>query len=156
MGRKGKRGILILLAAVCLTLSAWMLWPRALELSGEGNYSILVIRTAVEAGRPDSETVTLDIQVRSPEGVALQRCLSQYAYHLCWDSLWDSASIGTSGSDYTFSIGDAEGNHLLFSGTAEMLWNGRVVKMGYLGDGRARQLCEELLDLLNVEQRLEN
>ena len=109
MGRKGKRGILILLAAVCLTLSAWMLWPRALELSGEGNYSILVIRTAVEAGRPDSETVTLDIQVRSPEGAALLEQLQGLSFRR---SLTDplikplAEAVNASHGSVSYEVGD--------------------------------------------------
>ena len=153
MARSVRRIVLVLLAAAIAAFAAWMLWPRsigdAVALEGEDFYGFLVTFD-VRDGQSQTDSESYTVSADSEQAEAILDLLDQYTYHFCWDTLTDADVISEIGDvivDLDAS-GDLERKLSVSNGTGKARVNGRVVRVGYLGQGGAIALCEQLTSLL--------
>ena len=161
MARSVRRIVLVLLAAAIAAFAAWMLWPRsledALELEGADFYGFL-ITFDVQNGQNSTGSESYTVSAGSEQAEAVLDLLDQYTYHFCWDTLADPNVISETGDiivDLDVS-GDLERGLSVSNGTGKARVNGRVVRIGYFGSGRAAALCEQLSSLLRGESGVAN
>ena len=160
MARKLRNGILILLAAAAAAVAAWMLWPRsledALELEGADFYGFL-ITFDVQNGQNSTGSESYTVSAGSEQAEAVLDLLDQYTYHFCWDTLADPNVISEVGDIIVdLDSGDLERGLSVSNGTGKAKVNGRVVRIGYFGSGRAAALCEQLAAILRGESGVAN
>lgn len=154
MTRTIRRGILLLLAAAVLAFAAWMLWPRslgdALDLE-DSALSATILTGHVQNGRAHQEEEPYTLPAGSGQAEAVLDLLEQSSYHLCRDSLTDANSIsgGTMSIHLSgLSAGQALQTLVVPDSGGQVLLNGRVVRIGYLTQGPAVTLCEQLAAIL--------
>ena len=161
MVRKLQKILLAILAAALLFFAAWMLWPRSVgdaadlwgreiavtittsgweEIQDEGNFY----------NQPTMDMERYTIQPGSGQAALVLGLLDQYSYHLCWDTLTGETAISGIGS-LGVALYDAQGGERelnVYSGTGKIRLNGRIVRLGYLGNGTAEELSRELARLI--------
>lgn len=163
------RGILLLLVAAVLAFTAWMLWPRSLTgtLDLEGReISTSIITSGWEEvrdegnfyNRPTMDMERYTLPADSEETRAVLDLLNDYTWHSCWDTLTGETSISGIGSLSVtlYDPRDAERELTVYSGTGKIRLNGRIVRLGYFGNGAAETLSRELANLLQSESGVAN
>ena len=147
--RKWQKTTLLAAAAV---FAAWMLWPRPLAkaFDAEQGLAASVTASGVRDGRAwmdSSEQYDLE------EGcAALREVLEGYSYHLCLDTLaGENAIDGKGGTDHTVHLYNVSAQSLISNGTARIFVDGRVYRVGYLGNRRGTSLNQDILAALRGE-----
>lgn len=162
MAQKIRNGALILLAAVVLAFAAWMLWPRsigdAVDLGGR-EIDASIITSGVRDGEPYQEMEQYTLSTGSNQAEAILELLGENDYHLCWDTLTGETSISGIG-DLNVTLYAVQDDALLefsvYNGTGKARLNDRVVRIGYLAQGKAATLCEQLSAILRSESGVAN
>lgn len=134
-----------------LLVVAWMLWPRSLAkaFDAEQQFAATVVKTGVKDGESWSDSSE---QYDLEGSAALREVLEDYSYHLCWDTLRSANSMDLKGgTDETVYLFNARAEGLMTGGTSRVLLNGRIYRIGYLGNRRGTALSQELLAALRAE-----
>ena len=140
-----------LLAAVAV-FAAWMLWPRPLAraFDVEQGLAASVTVSGVRDGHlwMDSSE-QYDLEDGCPQ---LKAALERYSYHLCLDTLTGENAIdGKGGTDRTVHLYNVNDQNLTSNGTAHIFVDGRVYRVGYLGNRRGTSLNQDILAALRGE-----
>ena len=136
------------LAAVIL-LAAWMWWPRSLVKAFDAEQQLRV--SVVASGIKDGELLMdTDEQYDLEHGsAALSEVLKEYSCHPCLATLFGDGSIDLKGgTGETVNLYNAEGQCLISGGTAQIILDGRVYRVGYWGKSRGAALNRDILAAL--------
>lgn len=139
----------IVLAAVLF--AAWMLWPRPLAkaFDAERQFVAMVVKCGVRDGESWSDSSE---QYDLEGSAALGEVLEGYSYHLCWDTLFSTNSMNLKGgTDETVYLYNAGAEKLTTGGTSQVMLNGRIYRIGYLGNRKGTALNQEILTALRAE-----
>ena len=136
------------LLATALTFTLAAPTASALELEDADFYGFL-ITFDVRDGQSQTDSESYTVSADSEQAEAIRDLLDQYTYHFCWDTLADPNVISEVGDIIVdLDSGDLERGLSVSNGTGKARVNGRVVRVGYLGQGGAAALCEQLASLL--------
>ena len=145
-----KRWMIGALLLVLLGLCAFFLWPLPFSGIAPDCASISVLRT--EAAGP--EAVQAETVSHNTEAFAqIQRIFDRYSYHRSLRTFFSDASITGNQAGYWLRLylDTAEGRTTIScGGTGELLIDGRVYRMGYLGNDSALSMMRELVEAVGL------
>ena len=144
-----KKRLLWALPLLCAIVIYWR--PMSLGeavTAEESNYAVTSILHRVTNGKIDNLSLSYDLPAGSGEAAAMAEILEKYTYHRCLRTPFSDGSMdGKGGSDHTILLSTTK-EHIIFSGTGEILLGSRVYRTDYFGNKKGMKLVEEAAALL--------
>ena len=156
-----KTGFWLALAAVCVLIVGYFLWPLSFDSYFEDPTQVFAVHTvfSVDYDRPEIDTTRYGIEPGGEEYTRLEELLGQYTSHRCLATLRNEQYMEGIGEDMTiwFAYAGDGANRLrkltFFQKRAE-IWaereDGKIAtyRVGYLGNGKAAELYQRLREMV--------
>ena len=141
------------IALLAVLLCAVTLYWRPMNLgqavaAEESNFAVTSNLHRITNGNIDNLVLSYDLPAGSPEVAAMAEILEKYSYHRCLRTPFSDGSMdGKGGSDYTIILSTTK-EHIICSGTGEILVGSRLYRTDYIGQRNGMKLVEEITALL--------
>ncbi len=142
-----KRILIIFILTTLIAFSAFLLWPYSLSSIAPDCTSITVmyIDNTLEH---DNETKVFEIGTE--KFAEIQSVLERYTYHRSFRTFSDDSSMGGNHAGYWLHLYLDTGDDrkvIICGGTGEISIDGRIYRVGYLGDGPSLSWMNEIVDI---------
>ena len=138
---------------VAILGTGFLLWP--LSVSGRlpvaGGATVIWDEVKWPSGDSDLDAVPVSysLAASSQEALALEGILREYSCHRSLKTLWGDGSLsGNEGDGWLTIYADGGARYLISGGAGEIILNGRVYRVDYLGNQRSREMIAQVRRLL--------